>query len=297
MRFKVEGIISAMVTPFTTGGEFVDYEKVGPIAAFMESKGAAGLFPCGTTGEGHLCSAEERKTILEEVLGAVSKKTRVIAHTGAMDTATTIELTQHAQKAGAYAAAVVTPCFYGYDDSALFNFYKTVAGSVPGFPVLLYNIPGCAKNELSADLISKLAGACDNITGIKDSSGSMPFLTRLLGQSGSDFAVINGADEQGYQAILAGCKAVVSGSSNGFIDLYVEVYNQIKKGNLKKAWQAQVRLEAACRLFTYGSGLASLKEIMRLRTIDGGHVRPPQRELTAAEKKQIAKGLEAQGLL
>lgn len=297
MRFKVEGIISAMVTPFTSGGEYVDYDRVGPIATYLESKGAAGLFPCGTTGEGHLCTTEERKTILEEVLGAVSKKVRVIAHTGAMDTATTIELTRHAQKAGAYGAAVVTPCFYGYDDTALFQFYKSVSDAVPGLPILLYNIPGCAKNELNAGLVQKLADACENIVGIKDSSGDMPFLTRLLGQSKNGFAVINGADEQGYQAILAGSKAVVSGSSNAYIDLYVELYNQLKKGNLKKAWQAQVRLEQATRLFVYGGGLAALKEIMRLRTVDGGHVRPPQRELNAAEKKRIAKGLEERGLI
>lgn len=297
MRFKVEGIISAMVTPFTRGGEYVDFDKVAPLAAHLESRGAGGLFPCGTTGEGHLCTTEERKTVLEEVLVAVTKKTRVIAHTGAMDTATTIELTRHAQEAGAYAAAAVAPCFYGYDDAALFQYYKAVAASVPGFPVLLYNIPSCAKNELKPDLIRRLADTVENIVGIKDSSGSMPLLTRLFGQSTNGFAVINGSDEQGYQAFMAGCKAVVSGSSNAYIDLYVDIHEQIKKGNLKKAWQAQLRLEKACRLFTYGGGLAGLKEIMRHRTVDAGYVRPPQRELNAAEKKHIAKGLEEQGLI
>lgn len=297
MKFKVEGIISAMVTPFTEGGEFVDYDKISPLAAYLEKKGAAGLFPCGTTGEGHLCTTDERKTILEEVVGAVSKKTRVIAQTGAMDTATTVELTLHAQKAGAYAAAVVAPCFYSYDYRALLAYYDAVAAAAPGFPVLLYNIPGCAKNELSAELIKQLAESHDNIVGIKDSSGSMPFITRLLGQGPKDFAVINGSDEQGFQAILAGCPAVVSGSSNAYIDIYVDIYNNIKKGNLKKAWQSQMRLEKACRVFTYGGGLAGLKEIMRLRTVDAGYVRPPQRELDAAEKKKIEQGLKEQGLI
>ena len=297
MRFKVEGIISAMVTPFTRNGEFVDFDKVGPIASFLERKGAAGLFPCGTTGEGHLCTTDERKQILEEVLVAVSRKTRVIAHTGAMDTATTIELTQHARDAGAYAAAVVTPCFYGYDDHALYKFHSDIAKAADGFPILLYNIPSCAKNELKADLIRKLAESHENIVGIKDSSGSMPLLTRLFGQAQNGFAVINGSDEQGYQALVAGGKAVVSGSSNAYIDLYVDVYNNVKKGNLKKAWQAQLRLEKACRVFTYGGGLAALKEIMKHRTVDGGHVRPPQRELNNDEKKRILNALQEQNLI
>ena len=297
MKFTIEGIIVATVTPFTKGGEFVDFDKVAPLAARMIKKGAAGLFPCGTTGEGLLCSTEERKTILEETLQGAGKKARVIAHTGAMDTATTIELTQHAQKAGACGAAVIAPCFYGYDDVALEQYYKAVAKATPNFPILLYNLPGCAGNALSAALIHKLASAHDNIVGIKDSSGSMPLLTRLFGEAEKGFAVINGADEQGYQALVSGGQAVVSGSSNAYIDLYFEVYRNVQKGNLKKAWQAQLRLERATRLFVYGGGLGALKEIMRQRGFDPGYVRPPQRELSAAEKKKLAKGLEEQGLI
>ena len=124
----------------------------------------------------------------------------------------------------------------------------------------------------------------------------MPLLTRLFGQTPKDFAVINGADEQGYQAMVAGGKAVVSGSSNAYIDLYADVYKNVQKGNLKKAWQAQLRLERATRLFVYGGGLAALKEIMRLRGFDPGFVRPPQRELVAAEKRRLAKGLSELGL-
>jgi dihydrodipicolinate synthase/N-acetylneuraminate lyase len=297
MKFNVEGIIVAVVTPFTKGGEYVDFDKVAPLAARMVKKGAAGLFPCGTTGEGHLCSTDERKTILEETIQGAGKKARVIAHTGAMDTATTIELTLHAQKSGAYAAAVIAPCFYGYDDVALEQYYKAVAKATPNFPILLYNLPSCAKNALSPELIHRLATSHDNIVGIKDSSGSMPLLTRLFGEAENDFAVINGADEQGYQALVAGGKAVVSGSSNAYIDIYSELYKNVQKGNLKKAWKAQLRLERATRLFVYGGGLGALKEIMRQRGFDPGYVRPPQRELTASEKRKLAKGLEEQGLI
>lgn len=296
MKFSVEGIIVAVVTPFTKGGEFVDFDKIGPLVDHMKKQGAGGLFPCGTTGEGHLCTTEERKEILAEVLKAAGKKTPVIAHTGAMDTATTIELTRHAREAGAQGAAVVAPCFYGYDDTALEAYYKAVAKAVPDFPILLYNIPSCAGNHLSPALIKKLDESCDNIVGIKDSSGSMPLLTRLFGQASKNFAVINGADEQGYQALVAGGKTVVSGSSNAYIDLYADIYKNVKKNNLKKAWEAQLRLERATRLFVYGGGLGALKEIMRLRGLDPGFVRPPQRELSAAEKKRLAKGVEAEGL-
>jgi 4-hydroxy-tetrahydrodipicolinate synthase len=294
---KIQGIISAMITPFTKNGEFVDFDKVGPLADRLVRGGVHGLFPCGTTGEGLLMSPEERMEVIEEVVQAVGKRTKVIAHTGAMDTATTIELTRHAQECGAHGAAIVAPGFYTYDEAALAQFYISVAKAVKDFPIMLYNIPGCAKNALSASLIIRLAETVGNIVGIKDSSGSMPLLTQLLGNVPAGFQVVNGADDYGYQAFLAGAAGAVSGTSNVSHELYLSVYNNVVKGNLKKAWQEQVRLEKLCRILEYGKNIAVFKEGLRLRGFDAGYVRPPQRELTAAEKKNLAKQLEAVGVL
>ena len=87
MKVKIEGIISAMVTPFTKGGQYVDMDKVGAIAERLVKEGAHGLFPCGTTGEGLLMSPEERKEVIVEVVGAVGKKATIVAHTGTLDLA------------------------------------------------------------------------------------------------------------------------------------------------------------------------------------------------------------------
>lgn len=297
MKFSPKGIIAAMVTPFTKGGDYVDFDKVAPLAAALVKRGAHGLFPCGTTGEGMLMNAEERKTVLEEVLMAVGKRALVVAHTGALDTATTIELTVHAMESGAQAAAIVAPSYYAYDRPSLVQFYTSIAKEVEGFPVLLYNIPSCARNALDANLVFEIAHSVENVVGIKDSSGNMPLITQLLARAPKGFSVINGEDEYGYQAFVAGAPAAVSGTANVVLDLYLGVYNEVQKGNLKKAWAWQAKLAHACGLFAYGGTLAAFKEGMRLRGLDGGYVRPPQRELTAQEKKQLAKALEAAGLL
>jgi len=296
MSTKLHGIISAMVTPFTRGGEFVDFDKIGPIAAHLVKQGAGGLFVCGTTGEGMLLSSDERKEVLEEVIATVGKKTAVVAHTGALDTATSIELTLHAAEAGAQCAAVVAPGYYAYDDASLKTFYRDVAKAADGFPILLYNIPGCARNALSAELVLELA-EIDNIVGMKDSSGSMIYLTRIIGNAPRSFQVINGADEYGFQAFVSGTDAAVSGTSNVVVDIYNKVYQNVKKGNLKKAWAEQVKLEQACRIFEYGRMISIFKEGMRLKGVDAGFVRPPQRELSAAEKRNLAKAMESAGLL
>ena len=182
-KIKIEGILAAMVTPFTKGGEFVDFDKVGPLANRLLSQGAHGLFPCGTTSEGMLMNPDERREVVEEVMRSVPKKTPVIPHTGGFDTATTIELTLHAQKCGAKAVAIVAPFFYGYDDEALFQYYKTVARAVDGFPILMYNIPACAKNVLHPQLVIRIAESEENVVGIKDSAGLMTGLTQMLGNA------------------------------------------------------------------------------------------------------------------
>lgn len=296
MRFKLEGVVAAMVTPFMAGGEKVDLGKVGPLANHLFDKGVHGLFVCGTTGEFALLSTEERMAILEEVVGASGKRGSIVAHTAAPDTATTIALTRHAQAAGAKAAAIVTPWYYKYDDLALLKFYKEVAAATPKFPILLYNIPGCARNALSAELILRLVDEVENIVGIKDSAGGMPLQTRLIGAGRKGFTVFNGCDEMGYQSLVAGAQGVVSGTANVVGELYVAVYNHVRKGQLKRAWAAQVKLEEACRVLEYGSQVGFFKEAMRIRGFDPGFVRPPQRELTATERGVLAKALQGAGL-
>ena len=177
------------------------------------------------------------------------------------------------------------------------KYYRTVAKAADGFPLLLYNIPDFAMNALSAELILELAETVENIVGIKDSSGGMALLTRLIGNAPKGFNVINGADEYGFQALLAGAKAVVSGTSNVVIELYTGIYQNLQKGNLKKAWAFQVQLEKATRIFEYGENVAVFKEGLRLLGFDPGYVRPPQRELTAAEKRKLAQDLKELGVL
>jgi len=227
-------------------------------------------------------------------VAAMGKRIKVIAHTGAFDTATTIELTQHAREAGAFGAGVVTPGFYTLDDDALFAHFEAVAKAVKGFPILMYNIPGCAKNTLSPKLILKLATEVENIVGLKDSTGDMAALNQVLAGAPGGFHVINGVDEYTFQALIAGAKGLVSSTANVVPELFLAIFNNVKRGNLKKAWQTQIELGRLCRLFQAGRMAAYYKEGLRLRGFDPGYVRPPLRELTAREKKTLAKGLEAE---
>ncbi|GMW02369.1 MAG: 4-hydroxy-tetrahydrodipicolinate synthase [Candidatus Hydrogenedentota bacterium] len=297
MSIRIEGIIPAMVTPFTKGGKQVDYEKAAGVAQHLAKKKVQGLFIAGTTGEGMLMSVAERKKLLETVIAAVGKHLKVIAHTGNFDTPSTIELTEHAAQAGAAAAGVVVPGFYTLDDDAITNHYKLVAASVKGFPILLYNIPGCAKNVLKPAVTIKLAKEVENIIGMKDSGGSISALNEVLAGKPKDFAVINGVDEYSMQAYAAGAQGSVSSTANVVPEIFLEIYGAAQKGDWKKAWASQIKLSNACKLYHYGARVAFYKEGLRLKGVDSGFVRPPQRELSAAEAKAFAKGVKDAGLV
>lgn len=297
MKFHLEGVFPALLTPFTKGGVKVDYDKACAHAARLAKQGVHGVFVCGTTGEGPLMTNEERKKLLEEVVAAVGKRIKVIAHTGCLDTATTIELTRHAQKAGARAAGIVTPGFFTLDDASLAGHFKAVAASAKDFPIFLYNIPGCAKNALSPELVTRLANETDNIIGMKDSGGSMQILGRFVAETPSTFNIINGCDEFTFQAYMTGANGSVSSTANVTPELFLTILESVRAGKLEKARATQIKLSRACALFQYGRMVAYYKEGVRLRGGDAGYVRSPQRELTPEEKKAFAKALKADGLI
>ncbi len=297
MKICFEGIFPALLTPFTKGGRDVDYDQACGLATWLADRGVHGLFVAGTTGEGPLMSVAERKRLLEGVVKAVGKRIKVIAHTGCFDTASTIELTRHAAETGAVGAGVVAPGFFAYDDEALFRHYKSVADSVKGFPVLLYNIPGCARNELSIPLVLRLAQSVENIVGMKDSGGNLAQMGLLLGRRPANFSVISGVDECSMQALASGANGCVSSTANVVPELFLSIFTNVRKGDLSKAWKSQVTLGETCALFGYGRMIARYKEGVRLRGFDAGFVRPPQRELTTAEKKTLVAGMRAAGFI
>ena len=191
----------------------------------------------------------------------------------------------------------MAPFYYGYDDEALFNYYAQIARAVPDFPILLYNIPSCARNVLHPTLVSRLADQFDNIVGIKDSSGNMVQLKQTIDRVRPGFQVINGVDEYGLESFVAGCPAVVSGLSNVVCDIYHAVYTAWKKGRLEQAAREQQRLLHAAQALRHGTLLALIKYAQSLRGYGGGYVRPPHREATAREKKEVASALEKIGVI
>ena len=122
MSFKVKGVIVPLLTPFDEQGK-VHTTATRQLIEFLIERGIHGLFPGGTTGEGPLLTIQERRQLAETVVEAVDGRVPVIVHTGAITTAETLQLTQHAQAIGAQAAAMIPPYYYHHSDEALFRHF------------------------------------------------------------------------------------------------------------------------------------------------------------------------------
>ena len=126
---KLYGVITAMTTPFTADNK-VDVAALEAQTEYLIQKGVQCLYPCGTTGEMYLMSAEERELVAETVVKKAAGRVTVFIHVGAMDQDETIRLAQHAQKIGADGVGVVTPSYFTVDEKAMVEYYKTVCAAL-----------------------------------------------------------------------------------------------------------------------------------------------------------------------
>ncbi len=287
----LSGSISAMVTPFDERGN-LNRETAARLAIWLADKGIDGLFVGGTTGEGLLLSLEERKQLTEIVVSAVGNRVQVIVHAGCLTTADTARLVAHAQKAGAGAAAVLSPCFYAADRIAMVEHFAAVAKAAPGLPVYLYNIPENTRNKITADVIADLLKQAPNLAGIKDSSKDLVFLQKLVSIAPEGFSVLVGSDSVLLPGLCVGAVGGVSAASTAFPEVIVGIVKAFQAGELPKARALQKRLNALLDVLKIGPTPAGYKAALARRGIPVGGVRAPLRDLTPDERKRFDKAFD-----
>ncbi len=287
----LRGFVPALLTPFTKDGERVDYEALERLAAYLLSSGVGGVFVTGTTGEFISLSPDERRRVIAEATELFTGKTTVVAHVGSYNTAEAVSLTRFAVEHGVDAVASLPPYFYGMDDSAQFQYFGTIARNAGDTPVFLYNLPQCACNAVSLELIPRLKEVCPNIRGIKDSSGDVKRLEETLALGIEGFEVVCGADHLTQTALKLGCRASVTSTGNAFPEAFGAVYDAFETGDDQAATEAQSRLTALTEVLLGGRLVATYKASLALKGVDVGTVRPPQRRLAADELSAMKKGL------
>ena len=216
---KLGRLITAMVTPFNEQGE-VDYEQAKKLALALLNSGSDGVLVVGTTGESPTLLREEELRLFAEVKSAVGERGAVIANTGSNSTAEALEATKKAERIGVDACLLVVPYYNKPTQDGLYQHFKTIAQGT-NLPCILYNVPSRTITNLSADTTIKLSHI-DNIIGVKEASGNLDQISKIINGAKEGFLVWSGNDGDTLPMLALGSYGVISVASH-------LVGNQIKE--------------------------------------------------------------------
>jgi 4-hydroxy-tetrahydrodipicolinate synthase len=279
------GVLPALITPFTEDGSALDTDAQGAIADRLIAAGVAGLVPGGSTGEFTTLTNAERRLLVQTTVEAAGGREPVIAGAGALSTRETVELSVHAEQAGAAAVMVVPPFYDALSWRELLAHYTAVADAIE-IPIMYYNLPSATGIKLTAAQLRELPVFC-----LKDTGGDAVAATELIQTDGP--TLLNGWDTLTFAALAAGVHAVVWGVASILPEQCVQLHRMlIDDIDLPAARDLWARLWPLCHFLESQSYSAAVKTACRLVGDTTGPVRAPLLPLDDAATSELATLLE-----
>ncbi len=229
---KLGRLLTAMVTPFNEEGA-VDYEQAKKLASALLDSGSEGLVVVGTTGESPTLVREEELRLFSEVKSVAGERGAVIAGTGSNSTAEALKATKEAERIGVDACLLVVPYYNKPTQEGLYQHFKTIAQGT-SLPCILYNVPSRTITNLSADTVIKLS-QIDNIIGVKEASGNLEQISRIISHAREDFLVWSGNDSDTLPILVLGGYGIISVASHLVGNQISEMINSFINGKTDKA--------------------------------------------------------------
>jgi 4-hydroxy-tetrahydrodipicolinate synthase len=232
------GSFTALVTPFKNGG--LDERAFRDLVDWQIGEGTDGLVPVGTTGESPTLSHEEHHRVVEWCVEQAKGRVPVIAGAGSNSTAEAIDLSRHAEKAGADAVLIVTPYYNKPTQEGLYRHFKAINDAI-GIPILIYNIPGRSVVDMSVETMQRLS-ALKNIKGVKDATAKVERVSLQRAAMGEGFIQLSGEDATALGFMAHGGQGCISVTSNVAPRLCAEFQDSCLAGDYNKALKIQDRL-------------------------------------------------------
>ena len=294
MTQRFQGSIVALVTPFRSGK--VDEAKLRELVEFHVTHGTDGIVPCGTTGESPTLSHDEHRRVVETVVETARKRVFVIAGTGSNSTAEAIDLTKHAERAGADAALVVNPYYNKPTQEGLYRHFRAVAESV-ALPIITYNIQGRTAVNVETDTMARLVRDCRNVVGVKEASGSLDQMSQVIAACGPDFSVLSGDDNVTLPLLAIGGRGVISVIANLVPRETSEMVHAALDGDWKRARDLHYRLFPLARAAFLETNPIPIKEAMAMVGMIEAEFRLPMCRMGDANRAKLTAILKNFGVL
>lgn len=236
---KIHGIFTPNIVPLDSRGE-INESELRRYVDWLIAKGVHGLYPNGSTGEFTRFTVEERVRIMEIMTDHVAGRVPILAGAAEANVRETIRACETYYSLGATAVAIVAPFYFKLSPRAVYAYFKEIADNSP-IDVTLYNIPMFA-SPIDVPTVRRLADECDKVIGIKDSSGDIPNMIRMIQAirpNRPDFSFLTGWDAALMPMLLIGCDGGTNASSGVVPELTRKLYELTLSERLDEARQLQ----------------------------------------------------------
>lgn len=296
----VNGLIAAVHTPFKENGS-LNLDTISQQYEFLRNKGLAGVFMCGTTGEGMLLSMEERKAVAVKWSDTIKDaEFKLFVHVGHTSVNQSCELAEHAKSLDVYAISAMAPCFFRPSTlQALIDVCSDIASAATDLPFYYYHMPAMTGvNFLMIDLLRALNGKINNFAGIKFTGENLMDYQKCLFFDNSKYDILFGRDEILLAGLACGATGAVGSTYNFCPDLYFEIIKKFQENELDTARQLQLRSQNLIELLRRSAccDIVASKAAMKLHGIDCGPVRLPLSNINQSEFEELVRSIHELGL-
>ena len=288
------GAAIAIITPMNADGS-VNYGKLGELIEYQIANSTDAIVICGTTGEASTMSDEEHLECIRFAVEKAAGRVPVIAGTGSNDTAYAVMLSREAEKIGADALLLVTPYYNKTTQKGLIAHFTAVADAV-NIPIILYNIPGRTGMSIEVPTIKELAKH-PNIVAVKEASGNISYVAKLIAECGDSIDVYSGNDDQIVPLMSLGAKGVISVLSHILPKETHDMAQFCLDNNFAEAAKLQIEyLDLINNLFIEVNPIP-VKEAMNMMGQECGPCRLPLCEMTDTNREKLRASLVRHGLI
>ncbi|MEZ4294677.1 MAG: 4-hydroxy-tetrahydrodipicolinate synthase [Polyangiaceae bacterium] len=287
---ELRGTYTAIVTPFSSDGEAIDFAALEALVEGQIAGGVSGLVPCGTTGETPTLTDEEQVQVIARVVAVAKGRVPVLAGTGTFSTKKTIEASKAALGAGADGVMIVMP-YYNKPSQEGMRLHVLAVAKAVGAPVVLYNIPGRSVVDLATETTARICEQAANVVGLKDATANVLRCQELKRTLGDRLTVLSGDDALTVPMMSVGASGVISVTSNVRPRAVSEVTRRFLAGDLEGARKAHFALLPVHALMFAEPNPAPAKAALAAEKKMNASVRLPLAPASEAVVKQVVAAL------
>ncbi|HZN29464.1 MAG TPA: 4-hydroxy-tetrahydrodipicolinate synthase [Xanthobacteraceae bacterium] len=292
-KTSFRGSFTALVTPFDNGA--LDEKAFRNLVDWQIAEGTNGLVPVGTTGESPTLSHEEHKLVVEWCIEQAKGRVPVVAGSGSNSTREAIELSQHAEEAGADAVLIVTPYYNKPTQEGLYQHFKAINDAI-GIPIIIYNIPIRSVIDMSVDTMKRLF-ELKNIAGVKDATANVVRVSQQRAAMGEGFNQLSGEDATVLGFMAHGGHGCISVTSNVAPRLCAEFHDACRKGDYRTALDYHDKLMPLHNALFIETNPSPAKYALSVLGKCADTVRLPMVTLAAKTKTTVREAMVHAGLI